>query len=461
MEFPYGKAPFAILLMAIVTGALVLVTHAKFSRSRADLVLATHARAHADVYRERLADFEKAHGVRVEIQEVEYNALRPRLQAAMLAGTEVPDLVELPEDLSFFARGPVGDIGFVDLTDWVNQKHLMDRMVANRFSGWTTRGHIFALPHDVHPIMLAYRADIIEGQMGIDVSKIETWDDFVTVAKRVTGGAGSAHHYALELTADGQYFLAMLLAQRGGGLFDTEGKVIFDSTLAVDTVIWYVHQIGGSNPIAFDPGTGAGSGQEMWRSILDGLVLFYFAPDWRTRQIALYAPGVAGKMKLMPLPAWEKGGRHTTSWGATGLAVSKSSRHLDLALELAEYLYVNQTDGGESASKLHIIPPVKEIWKSSVFDRPDPFFSNQPIMRLYTQYAPEVPAIWTTPYSNKAEEKLRESLINAARYFSSHGEVGLRDFVTKELKRNADYIRQQMDRNRLYGEAETKVTSDK
>ncbi len=45
------------------------------------------------------------------------------------------------------------------------------------FALWTTRGRIFGIPHDIHPVLLAHRADIIEAA-GIDVSDIETWEDF-------------------------------------------------------------------------------------------------------------------------------------------------------------------------------------------------------------------------------------------------------------------------------------------
>ena len=44
---------------------------------------------------------------------------------------------------------------------------------------------MFALPHDVHPVMLAYRRDLFE-QLGIDVNKLTTWDEFARVGRQVT-----------------------------------------------------------------------------------------------------------------------------------------------------------------------------------------------------------------------------------------------------------------------------------
>ena len=185
MLLNFGKAPFLILLVAVATGIGVLFTHSRYEEARPDLVLMTHAKLHADVYLAKLPEFERKYGVKVDVQVVEEVALRTRLLAAFAAGTRVPDLVEIPQDAALFLRGPIRDIGFLDLTKWVKARNLEEKMVSTRFSMWERKGVIFALPHDVHPMMLAYRADIVEDQLGIDVSKIETWDDFVAMARRI------------------------------------------------------------------------------------------------------------------------------------------------------------------------------------------------------------------------------------------------------------------------------------
>ena len=39
---------------------------------------------------------------------------------------------------------------------------LSDRIPANALATYTDRGAVFGLPHDIHPVMLAYRADIVD-----------------------------------------------------------------------------------------------------------------------------------------------------------------------------------------------------------------------------------------------------------------------------------------------------------
>jgi arabinosaccharide transport system substrate-binding protein len=447
MLFQFGKAPFFLLLLAVATGLGVLYTHQRYESARPDLVLMTHAKLHADIYLEKLPEFERRYGVKVDVQVMEQDALRTRLLAAFAAGTPVPDLVEIPQDAALFLRGPIRDIGFLDITQWVKSEKLDERMVSTRFSMWQRKGVIFALPHDVHPVMLAYRADIVEDQLGIDVSKIETWDDFVAMARRIVryGGNGAPARYALEFQNDGGYLLQAILLQRDVGLFDAQGNVTFDNEVAVDTFAWAVRQLRGPNRIAYS----LGFGPTLWEGMQDGLVLFYFAPDWRTRTIEEYAPALSGKMKLMPLPAWTRGGRRTSTWGATGLAATKGGRNPELAKKLMEFLYVDQTDGGKGSAALHILPPVRAAWSLPIFDTPDPYFRGQPIMRMYSRLAADVPADYANPFITKAQNKRDGAFAAACAYYARHGEDGFVAFVRAELKRDADAVRAVIARNQI------------
>src|SRR5690606_30017699 len=138
------------------------------------------------------------------------------LQNAMLAGVDVPDVVELMESsLGFFTRGPEKDFGFLDLTERLKRDGLDQRVVSSGFALWMARGKIYGVPHDVHPIMLAYRTDIVE-ELGIDVEELDTWDKFVEVGRRITkdiDGDGTRDRYMLEMPANGSWALQALMAQ--------------------------------------------------------------------------------------------------------------------------------------------------------------------------------------------------------------------------------------------------------
>lgn len=446
MIFPYGKAPFWIVITMVVAGGVILAGRWSGRTEKPDLVFVTFARTHISFYEKALPEFEKKHGVKVQIQLADQRGLTSRLQSAMIAGTAVPDMVEiLTGTMGFFTKGPLEDVGFVDLTDRLREEGLFESMVESRFSLWTSRGRTFALPHDVHPVALAYRKDIVE-EMGIDVTEIETWDDFAEVGRRITrdtNGDGVVDHYAIDLPMAQVDPLLTMMLQRGGGLFDAAGEVSFDSEVAVDTICWYVQQTIGADRIAFP----AGWGQTLSKTMLDGLVLFYLTPDWRTKQFEIDVPSLEGKMALMPLPAWEPGGRRVSAWGGTGLAITKACKNQELAWELAKFLYLDQKALGERFLDTNIIPPLKAAWQAPVFDEPNEFYSGVRLGRFYADMAPQTPPDFVAAYALLATGKLSEVLIDAGSYFEKNGEGGLREYVAEQLEEKAGAVRRVMERN--------------
>jgi arabinosaccharide transport system substrate-binding protein len=416
------------------------------ARQKPDLVLALSAPNHVAAYRAVEERFEREHGIDIALQLVNPRALTTRLQNAMLAGTEVPDLAELPADaMRYFGRGPLQDIGFVDLTERLSAEGYRERLVEARLSLWSSRGHVFALPHDVHPVMLAYRADLVEA-LGIDVERLKTWDDFAAAGQRVTAdldGDGAVDRYMIDLPSGGGHGISTLMLQRGIGLFDEHAKVTFNQELTVDTLIWYLHQSYGEKRIAYD----CGWGQSLAKAMGDGLVLFYLAPDWRTRLIEMEAPKVAGKMKLMPLPAWEAGGRRTTVWGGSGLALTKRGRDPELAWKFAQDLYFSRGELGKRFSETNIIPALEDAWDLPEFKQPNPFFSGQQLGTLFANLAAEVPPYWVNPYTIIAENKLNEVFLRAVEHYKQNGDSGLRQFVAGELDAAEAYVHRYMARN--------------
>jgi len=443
-RFPYGKAPLVLLVIAVLSSLTFALTHR--SARPADLVLATFSRQHYDAYVAALPKFEQEHHVKVNVQRIDFQSLEARLQSAIVANTDVPDLTEISEGtLGFFTRGPESDFGFADLTDLVKKDGLDHRVLESRFAPWTTRGRVYALPHDVHPVMLAYRRDLIE-QLGIDVNKLDTWDDFVAMGRQITqdlDGDGTIDRFALELKRNGGWGLQLLLRQQGIDLFDAQGDVAFNGPVGVDTLLWYLRQTRGPERIGYDPG----EGQPFFKALQDGLILFVFCADWRSFQLQLDAPMLEGKMALMPMPAWQKGGRHTSTWGMTGLTMSRTTKRPELAWELAKFLYFNPPDLGKRFLATNIITPLKEAWGLPEFQTPNAYFSGQKLGAEYARWAADVPPIFASPVYKSAQTKLDQAFTRSALYYEQYGEAGLREKVTAELEGAAAYLRVWSDRH--------------
>lgn len=447
-RFPYGKAPLCLLVIAIVASALRVLTFSGRPK-RADLVIVTLSAYHYEAYQKPIREFERSRGVSVRLQFANATSLQSRLQNAMLAGTEIPDMAELVENsLSFFTRGPRKDIGLLDLTDRLHESGLDKRLVPSRLSLWTSGGRTYALPHDVHPVMLAYRRDLVE-QLGIDVTQLGTWEKFVEAGRRVTrdvDGDGTIDRYMIDLSYDGSWSLDALLLQRGVQLFDDAGKVAFDNEVTVEVIQWLLRQSFGPQKIAYDPDASGSSGQSLMKAMTDGLVLFVWTPDWRSRVFQDDAPHLGGKMALMPLPAWEPGGRRTSVWGGTGLVIAKRTRHPDWAWDLANFLYYDPKEIGARFARTNIVPVLEDAWVLPELDAPNPYYSNQPIGRMYADLAPSTPPRHLTPLSFVAEQKLYEAYARGLEHYRRSGEDGLADAIRGELARAKEYVNLRAER---------------
>ncbi|MCC5831047.1 MAG: extracellular solute-binding protein [Phycisphaeraceae bacterium] len=438
----FGLAPAVLLVLTLISGVYIAFNPAQTIRG--DLALWIFAKGHLAGYQESIARFEEMHpDLTVEIQLVHQHAITSRLRAALAANLDVPDLVEI--EISWagsFFRGPVDDVSFMDLRPWLEESGYIDKIVRTRFAPYSVGDRIFGIPHDVHPVMLAYRRDIFEAE-GIDVDEIETWDQFIEIGKRLTRRGGTNPRYMIGLDPNSSDSFEVLLFQRGGAYFNERGELTIDDELVVQTLLWFIPLVAGPDRIGVNPGWGA----PFARAVLDGYILCYITPDWRTKIIENDVGDASGKMALMPLPAFEPGGRRTSTWGGTMLGITRGTENPEKALELAEHLYLNHELLLEMFQKSNILPPLRDLWDDPVFDQPREFWSGQPLGRLYADLADDVPPQYSSPYVSITKAKMGQVISGLTAHYNRHGEDGFEEQVRQRLNEAADYVRGQMARN--------------
>lgn len=455
---------------------------------RPDLILAFQAEIHEKFYEKAAREFGESHNCTVKLMRVRHDMLMEPLQDAMDVGGDVPDVVELLEGtMGYFAAGPLKKVGFVDLTDRLREEGYMnlDKMVQSRYSLWSSRGHIFAIPYDIHPVALCYRVDLIQ-KLGIDVTKLKTWDDFVKVGRQTTGEweetdkalgiVKGSERYMIDLADDSTISLIILLRQRGLNFFDANGNVAFDKPEVADLIAWFVHHTSGPDHISFP----AGDMNSFYQAMESGRVLFFFTPDWRTMQytwdlgfnkITGRPHFLKGKLALMPMPVWaDKDGHRlpgsygTGTWGGTGLAITKHCRNQELAWEFAKFLYMEVDDEDSMArfKETNIIPPIKKAWMAKGFNDESPFFKQMvrdeqgklvavPISlgRFYASMADDTSPEYCTAYVGDAEKAILDIYYAARDYYEKHinapeVDKDMLELIRKQLKEKADLIRQKM-----------------
>jgi arabinosaccharide transport system substrate-binding protein len=408
----------------------------------------TFARLHKQMYDPIVARWPERD--RPTITLLSFPALERRMMQGFLADTPTAEMLEVERRVASRAFvGPLESVGFVDLTDRLRAEGLMEEINTPSLGPWSTRGRVFGLPHDVHPVMLAYRADIVEGA-GIDVSTIETWADFIRVLSPLMGAvdsSGKRPRYLLNLWDDKEDLIELLLLQAGGGFFDELEQVRIATDTNARVISTIVSWCRGPDRIAADAPDFSSSGNQLKA---EGYVLAAFMPDWMCNVWKNEIPQLSGKVKVMPLPAWEAGGRRTSVWGGTMLGIAKTAPDQDRLWAMAKRLYLSRELARSLYSEGDIITPVKSVWDDPVFDQPDPYFTGQKKGRAYINLAPSVPVRTSSPYNVLAKLSVQAAVIALARHAESTSTFSAAKLEARamELLRQAEReVQTQIERN--------------
>lgn len=442
-------SPGALVILALAI--LSVITALLLPRTPAEgIPFWVSAQPHFEAYRPIVAAWNERHpDRRINLMLIHGSALERRMLSGFLAGTPVADLIEPSSSTAVkgFA-GPLESVGYADLTDRIRAEGLLDRINPPSFTPFTTRGHIFGLPHDVHPVLLAYRADLVEAA-GIDVSTIETWDDYFRVLSplmRDRDGDGRPDRYLLEAWDSNAISTIILLQQADGQLLDGDRPTLNqprNAFILARLVTWFT----GPKRVCIDIHQDSAIGH---RQRLEGQVIGCLLPDWRAGQWKRENPGLGGKLKLMPLPALEKGGRRTSVFGGTMLAINRETKHFETCWEFAKELYLSPRLAEQMFRDTNIITPVKALWTAPFYDEPDPYFSGQPSGRLYIQQAPHVPVRTSSPYFGYALQAVCGALSELRAYAERTGtydEAALQAEAQRLLDREQRRTEREIQRN--------------
>lgn len=407
---------------------------------------------HFRMYEPMVEEWNRTKENRFRLVLLSQPALERRMLSAFTSGTPAADILEVerrPAARAFM--GPLEGVGFVDLTDRLRSEGLLDALNAPSFTPWTSRGRNFGLPHDVHPVMLGYRADIVEAA-GIDVSQIETWDDYFRVMKPLLRGPGSANErYLLNLWETHGDHIELLLLQAGGGFFDEQDKPIIASEINAHVLASITSWCVGPDRVCGDAPNFMASGN---RLKVEGYVLASFMPDWMCGIYRGEMPQLSGKLKLMPLPSWERGGRRTSVWGGSMIGISKASvrtpEDFEQSWAFAKELYLAPSLARTLYEVGDIVTPVKSHWNDPIFDRADAYFSGQPKGRMYLDLAPQVPARSSSPYNTMAWLRVADAATALASWARDQQKFKYEDILPEARRVLAEAHRQvqaQIDRN--------------
>lgn len=346
------------------------------------------AKNNVEEWESRKADIEKEFNINFKIELVAQNAFVQKLQAVMMEGKNVPDIIEWMIENNRILNADPKKSFVLPLDKYVGKSKVFGEVVKGRVQWVNYGGHILGLPHDVHPVVLIYN-DTLWKKAGVDVAKIKTWDEFFEQSKKLTADKkdGKPLHYALPYGKDGlANTMFMIWQQTGTQILDANGKPTFT---APDFKAFVEKWLQWQKTDAFT----------MWdwgnfaALLANGTLASYVSPDWWIPQVDEAAKKFDFKVRDMPL--YKEGGPNTASWGGTFLAIPKGTKDPDKIYKIMETMQYDKDALVLRWEKTSMLPPMAKVWDNPAFHKPDARFGGQKLGSIMVESARNMPTVTT------------------------------------------------------------------
>ncbi|CEM61105.1 sugar ABC transporter substrate-binding protein [Treponema phagedenis] len=318
-----------------------------------------------------------------------------KLTPALVSGMNVPDIFQAQNrDFPAFMN-KYGSV-FADLSDLIApEKTNFEKAALAQVIG--KDGKYYAVPWDIGPCAWMYRKDIFD-KAGIDVSKVETWDDFIQAGKILKEKTGT---YIWGFCYNGSTSideLMLLTYQQKVSYYDADGKVNFDTPemLRGISVLKELQK----NGSAFDI---PDAWNDRIKAINEGKITSLPYAVWYTGTMKNSMKDLKGKWAIAPLPSFKGFGR-TANIGGSILAVSVKTKHLELCKDFLRFALMS--DRGNAINfDYGLFTSYMPSFKDPAYHIDDPYFG----FSLGQAFIPEAnaPVINFGPYYTALQAELQ------------------------------------------------------
>lgn len=293
--------------------------------------------------------FEAEHpGVTITVETQEWSTLSAKVIAATAAGN-APDLFMVnSENLGATLKaGCFEPLENLFCADWTEADYA-DVASAMWDAGYDGTYH-YQAPCFYTVYGIYYRKDLF-AEKGIDVANLETWDDLLEAAKKLTYLDGSGIQvyglgsgYATDVT-DPQGYLPAMLASQEGGLFTAEGRPNnWTGDYAADALQWQLDliQVHGVD----SPSACSISQEELYNLFEAGSYAMIFGGSVRVptvMSLSAFDPACVGFMGNRAAAQGDQ--RCTTAVAGWHMGVSSASAHKEIAGQFLAYLMSSEAD---------------------------------------------------------------------------------------------------------------------
>ncbi len=370
------------ITLALCTLCAILFSFAQANQQKRKIILWSFAENNCEEWKRRKADIDKKFNIDLQIELFAQNAFIQRLQAVMTDGEGAPDIIEwLIENNRILSKDPEKSF-VIPLNKFIAKSTLSNNISAGRLSLVTYGGNIYGLPHDAHPVIMVYN-DTIWKNAGVDVAKIETWDEFFEKAKllRKLDENRKEKHFALPSSGMGLYdTMFMVWQQTGAQILTKDGRPNLNSFEFKNFVRKWSNWEKSGAMTTWDWGN-------FPKLIKDGTYASYITPNWWVSQTDPAVQEGRYQFRVRALPQYKKGIKTGSSWGGSFLAIPKGTKDADFIFGIIQYIQYDNSALEARFAETEMLPPLKSFWNNSVLDFQDPRFGGQKIRRLQADSA--------------------------------------------------------------------------
>ncbi|MBT1172384.1 sugar ABC transporter substrate-binding protein [Bifidobacterium sp. MA2] len=393
-RFPRWRSHLSAAVTGAVTRAVASVAALAAVVSLASCGQAADTRTHITVWSwepnmaEVVEDFEQDNpDVVVDLKTI---SGYENLNTAIQDGYGMPDVAQI-EYFALLQYAVSGQL--LDISDYVGSDY-SSFYSPGTWSSVQLAGRVYGLPMDSGPMAFFYNKDVFD-QVGVDATRIKTWDDYYQAAKKLK----EIGVYIAADSGDASFYAAMIWLA-GGQPFHTspDGKTV---TIALDsdegtkefTRFWQK---------MLDEGlidTRRTTWSNGWkRALSNGTIASVFSGAWMPSMLMANALGSAGLWRVAPMPTTD--GRTTNAEnGGSAMAVLQSTRKPRAAYRFVDYVTHNRTgidtrvNGGAFPADLETLSSEAFLDKTTIHNTNGvdiPYFGGQQFNRVLAEAAENV-----------------------------------------------------------------------
>ena len=339
----------------------------------------------------------------LEVIEINQQDIMQKLATAATTGQidVLPDILLVQDAYFQMFLASYPDV-FAELTDY---EFKYDEFSANKVGFSTVDGKRYGIPFDSGTAIACYRTDVLEaaGYTIEDFTDI-TWSEWIEKAKVVLDKTGVAL-----LTGQSSYNqINIMLQSAGGSYFNEDGSANLTNNPALrKTVETYIEMVQ----------AGVYVEETAWDTYIGGLNTGRIGGAmngcWIMASIEA-AEDQSGKWAITNLPKLDDidSATNYSSQGGATWAVTSNCKNVALAVDFFQATFGGSTELYDRILSTGAISTWLPAAGSDEYNVPDPYFSNQPVFAMITEYSADVPVVEIGVYSANANSIVASAITN-------------------------------------------------